>query len=1233
MIDFNTKRSILKRLRKKREDNKLLWLPCVIAELFVKLWYNIACTVDMALSDSRGNFLGVKPPIEQKRRRRQDDIVHVKKPFLGRVMSAVLAACFVVMVMPEFSFSAYAFTFTDGYEYTKYNDQSTEEIYYRNIDKTNAAADYVTIDEYKVAYGAVWVHWTDSRNNADGFYIECYEQGTNTPVNRQQANAGATEAVFSGLRNDPNITYEIKVVPYKNIQLYNYTPAIPESAPDAGDGVPANMAPAVGQYFEQIGTTVAGSRKNVGSLNSSMANPEIKKIVYDGNINATLTWDHVKQVSGPEANLDTSYAEGYIVFQRTVNAETSVSSEYKVVDQITDLREGVNLNNGEITCEVTVQQGVVYEFYVLAYRSVFGQHGYHEENPGMITSGGANTQRPARLTTTPTRPKNLKITTNKKDTLSLSWAAGAGSCSGYHIYRSETALDEESMKNLTPNIADNPYYNSATGEWDYSRYIRDKAVQVEIVSNATKKYDDKDPTLVVSKTYFYYVMAYLTTDSSGSCIYGLPANASGSIGASLIPPQGFIATPSDGKVSLKWDAVQGADGYKIHITKIANYDGSDTGVGNKVSVYVTKNSYEHIGLFNGDVYSYQVQAYINATSSNDPSVEDYDKVMSDFSDKRTVTVGVLLNIPQDMKVTTKDGETTVSWSKVDGAEGYILYYWQPGASNPFTIELTKPGFNHTGLKNDETWSYKVIAFKTVNGVRVFSDESITVSIIVGDKLDAPKDFTGIPGEGRIDLSWTAPKGAEGFIIHATSGGRTYEFDVSKTKYEHIGLNNGDVWSYWIEPYKTVNGVRIFGGSSNTITLTVGDVLSAPQDFTAVTSDGKVTLSWTASKGAEGYILYAYSSGKSFQFDVSKTKYEHTGLNNGEVWTYYVVAYKTVNGVKSYSSPTKSISVTIGISLNAALDLTATAGNRQIDLSWSKVEGAEGYVLYLYNKKTMEFEPIAVISGTKYSHTGLKNGQEYTYMVAPFKTINGKRYFGEYSMAVTAIPTTGSSTDIDRTLNIKGTTPYGISHSEYISAKANHDAFEETVDVYFTTNKESTAAVKDIMKTYGEGLKSFIIYPFDISIYQENTLIEVDPNEGYSVTITMPIPDKLIAYRDYITVVHINENADEEEVSEVEWLDISPQQLEVLPCAIVDIDNVWCVQFECTSFSPYAFVIYKKHILDASAGAGFADGSFAGSFNSGLLLFTALPDILPDNKKLKVVYGGKKRYRIKRVTKR
>ena len=71
------------------------------------------------------------------------------------------------------------------------------------------------------------------------------------------------------------------------------------------------------------------------------------------------------------------------------------------------------------------------------------------------------------------------------------------------------------------------------------------------------------------------------------------------------------------------------------------------------------------------------------------------------------------------------------------------------------------------------------------------------------------------------------------------------------------------------------------------------------------------------------------------------------------------------------------------------------------LSWKKVQGADGYCLY-YGGKTLKTikngktsYKIKKIGGEK-----LKNGTTYQFKIAPYKTIDGKKYFGEkYSFSV------------------------------------------------------------------------------------------------------------------------------------------------------------------------------------------------------------------------------------------
>lgn len=1401
MLDFNTKKEILRRLKAKRSKNKLLWLPCVTAELFVKLWYAFLCRADMALSDKNGKFLGIKQPSEKKGRRRQDDIVYVKRPFWGRLMSAVLAASFVLMFVPELGISfdvAAVESITleyKGQNYLFWRDSTPNSnlVIYDGVYQAASSYDGVTIGEPVKAYGYAKLSW----EIAPSYYKDYNYSTTNQEVELTQyvsgyriiINSQSGEKIADLTINNTNTKvsdYEVKldytsdlnirIYPIFRVPAWRYIKDAPDpdnpgqtrdelTPPTANTNyAPVESTRSVTKQLGKMDAHFDARSMNV-SLVDSTSGMSTEEFYPDSANDVNIEWEQPQMIRDG-AVVSGEYPDGYIVYLYDYTANKMVAKKQELA---ANAQSSPKMSRSVRTLfSNDLSYGHHYRIFVEAYKNVWGGSPttYNVNSTGLITSSlYAVTQGDDNIyklyQSYPDDNRNLchelyiapyiefDTIDYTKSSITVSWKKDSASTyTGVEIYRSTKDIQASDLVNVLVTNAGKP-----NNEYGVEKIT-------EILNDKTLSYTD---TKINKDThYYYYIVPFITkTRNDTHRIRGTAARDGGVLEFNLTTVR-ITYTTDNGEVKLAWtpsktanNSYGNADGYKLEIFQKKRYnpdtkkfevipEGSQP-VFSDNTFGPNDLSYDHNGLFNNEVYTYVVTPYVNVNPQSGPPkpfygpstsinvtvggllgtpenvtaectadgevtikwdnvanatgytiryTDEYNgKIVTGELDSKTntkvhkglllnhvmtyyvtayknvtvqyesqttygeesvpvqVKVGSTLARPQNLKATTTDGTVNISWSDVSSAKGYLLQYKyikKDGTRVEFVnditqikdnvFDLTDVKYVHSGLHNGDRYTYRVLAYKEVSGETVYSPWSDEAWVIVGIALDAPKDFMGTTKDGQVDLKWTASKGAEGYELYFRKNGGAWEHvDVSKPGFQHIGLGNGDRYEYYVTAYKTVNGERVYSSESNHLSFKIGDDLDSPKDFNAITTDGQVSLTWSAVKGAEGYILYAYGGGRSYQFDLSKPAYLHTGLSNGDKWTYYVVAYKTVNGLRVYSSPTKSITVTIGVSLNSVVDLTATAGNRQIDLSWTKVDGAEGYVVYLYNSKTMEFEAITVISGTKYSHTGLKNGQKYTYMVAPYKTINGERYYGEYSMSVSATPSTGQNTDIDNTLTVRGTTPYGISHSEYIDASANHAAFDEPVDVYFTTNRESTEAVKDVLKHYADGLKSFVIYPFDISIYSEGTKIEVDPNDGYTVTITMPIPDRLIAYRDYITVVHIGDGLeDTEEISAgdaEDWIRTADTTLEVLPCAVVDIDNVWCIQFVCSSFSPYALVIYKDHISDVSSGGGILDGDFAGSFNSGVLLFTALPDIMPHNKKLKVVQGGKKRYRVKSVEKR
>jgi hypothetical protein len=67
------------------------------------------------------------------------------------------------------------------------------------------------------------------------------------------------------------------------------------------------------------------------------------------------------------------------------------------------------------------------------------------------------------------------------------------------------------------------------------------------------------------------------------------------------------------------------------------------------------------------------------------------------------------------------------------------------------------------------------------------------------------------------------------------------------------------------------------------------------------------------------------------------------------------------------------------------NLTATAGNKEVKLSWDKVEGAEKYVVKRSTTKGGKYKEIGETKETSYTDSGLENGTTYYYVVCAIKS--------------------------------------------------------------------------------------------------------------------------------------------------------------------------------------------------------------------------------------------------------
>jgi hypothetical protein len=171
-----------------------------------------------------------------------------------------------------------------------------------------------------------------------------------------------------------------------------------------------------------------------------------------------------------------------------------------------------------------------------------------------------------------------------------------------------------------------------------------------------------------------------------------------------------------------------------------------------------------------------------------------------------------------------------------------------------------------------------------------------------------------------------------------------------------------------------------GGNNQQWTLYDPPLATAtPTGLSAASSTAQVALTWKALSGATSYKVKRsiISNGPYTTIaTVTTTSYSNTGLVNGTKYYYVVSAVKS-------SGETGNSSQVAATPIAAPTGLSATAGTKQVALSWAASIGAQTYNVYRGTAAGQEGgTPVASgISTTSYTNTGLTTGTTYYYKVA------------------------------------------------------------------------------------------------------------------------------------------------------------------------------------------------------------------------------------------------------------
>ena len=457
---------------------------------------------------------------------------------------------------------------------------------------------------------------------------------------------------------------------------------------------------------------------------------------------------------------------------------------------------------------------------------------------------------------------------------------------------------------------------------------------------------------------------------------------------SIADVTGFKAwTPENNSVVLTWNAVDGAEGYIVY-----KYDTSKKTWVRLSKTTTTDTTYTASGLSSSETNKFAVKAY--------KTVKGNEVVSVNFP---TVAVDVNVASVTGFKVSAT-AETTVklTWDKVSGAQGYIVYRYDNTKKTWVRIAKSSTDSNvYTASKLSAGTAYKfaVKAYKTVDGKEQTS--TTFPQVLVMTKLQTVTGFKAASKTGTtVTLTWNKVNNAKGYVV--------YKYDTSKktwvrlaksstnsTTYTASKLSSLTTYKFAVRAYNTLNDTEVLSTSFPQLSVqtNLADVTGAKG---VADSSSRVVLSWNKVDKADGYVIYQYITSKKTYVRLGKVSKLNTGVSklaSGTTYKFAVRAYKTVNGKEVLSAKYPVITVS---TKPATVDFKLTAGSGKATVNWSKVNGATGYIVYYKTSANGSWQRLTSTTGTSYTKTGLTKGKTYYFTVKAYRTVDGTTYNAAYS---------------------------------------------------------------------------------------------------------------------------------------------------------------------------------------------------------------------------------------------
>lgn len=351
----------------------------------------------------------------------------------------------------------------------------------------------------------------------------------------------------------------------------------------------------------------------------------------------------------------------------------------------------------------------------------------------------------------------------------------------------------------------------------------------------------------------------------------------------------------------------------------------------------------------------------------------------------------------------------LGWKAQSGVTGYEIQRSTSNASGFATVatitNASATSWTDTGLTSGSTFYYRIRSYTTKSGKTSYSNWSAVVS---GITMQQPV-IAAVRSENnkKIKLTWNQTENAKNIEIYrSTEENGTYGLlatvnGINNYTYNDSSVSEGKLYYYKIRSIGMIDNTTIYSDYSAPLS---GRSAVKPKSLYAVSrNSNSIRISWKGSSNVTGYTVMRSTSKSGTYKKIATVKdpkaayFDDTTVSAGKTYYYKVEAYNYNGSTKGYSGRSSAF---MGKTVKKA-DITKieSQSSSKLKLTWKKVSGANGYVLYRSTSKNGTYKKIKTISSgstTSYTNSNLSSGKTYYYKIKARNKVNGKTGYGTYS---------------------------------------------------------------------------------------------------------------------------------------------------------------------------------------------------------------------------------------------